>query len=145
MAKKTKRRIPIEQYTNSRNPKIPTQAYIIDDARISEAVTFSFKNSCENHFLLSTWKDRELSDLIKTFKTMESLDWNQIYQHNGLRYKLIDQCPRTLPHGIPPDVSIFELRVNEKSRLFGYRSDNICNIIWFDNNHLALPCGKQRA
>lgn len=98
---------------------------------------FSFKHACSNHFQLSDWQSGEIAELMETFRRMEQLNWHEIHKHRGLNYKQVD--PRTfskdLPEFISPDLSIYEVKVTKRARLFGYRLKNIFHIIWFDRNH----------
>lgn len=105
---------------------------------------FSFKSVCNNHFLLSDWTSRELSDLIQTFKTLESMSWGDIMNQGkkgGLGCCVVNSAhfSKRLPETISPEVSIIEFRVNKKARLFGYRWRNVYHIIWFDRNHDVYP------
>jgi hypothetical protein len=148
MANKGKQKIPQQQLLKGKKSKIPIQAITLKEIpEIDSRVTFSFKNTCDNHCLLSEWTQRELNDLMKTFKTIESLSWNEIRVHPGLQCKHVDQaeCSKPIPSGVPLDVRFLEMRVNDRSRLFAYRTFNICNVVWFDRNHEVLPYHKQRA
>jgi len=108
----------------------------------------SFLHTCDKHFLLSQWRGEELDALIRFFKKVESLTWNQItLGHGGLKYTRIDpkQCSVGLPNNISPDISLFELRVDDLRRVFGHRVGRALRVIWFDNKHAVCPYHKQRA
>ena len=105
----------------------------------------AFSSVCNSHCLISEWYDDELITLINCFKNLESKTWLEIKDDNGLNYepkvKHIDiQRPQTLP----PDANLSSLRVNKKSRLYGYRTQDVFNIIWFDKNHVVCPMNKQK-
>jgi len=105
---------------------------------------FSFKHVSDNHCLLCEWGNPELSELIGTLKTMESLTWSQVRQHKGLNLTGVDHPAYPPPPSVPGDASITEVRVDEKRRLFGYRGGRVFHLIWFDRNHQVCPAGKVR-
>lgn len=109
-----------------------------------EYPVFSFRHVSENHCLLSEWKKDELSELLGAFRTMESLTWNQILGHSGLRFKKIDvtSCSKPLPSNVSDDIPLCEIRVCQKKRIFGYRVNNVFTVIWFDRSHEICPEGK---
>lgn len=103
--------------------------------------TFSFKSCSNNNFKLSEWQPREIDQLIEVFKRLESCTWKEIRRNKGFGYTVVDpesfSCE--LPEFISPDITIIELRVSKRARLFGFRSNNVFNIIWFDRNHEVIP------
>lgn len=127
----------------SKNTKINTVAL---DVRVEKStVLLSFKNVCDRHYQLSEWRKEELKDLIKTFKTIEELTWNEMPHHLGLNYKTnIEFISSLLPQDFLPEANLSEMRVNRESRLLGYRTGNIFNIIWFDRGHKACSKGKRK-
>lgn len=98
---------------------------------------FSFRHADNNRYLLSEWQEDELKSLIETFKKMESLKWSEINKHKGLNCKPVDPdvLPAELPEMVSPDVTILQIRVSKKARIFGYRIKNVFHLIWFDRNH----------
>lgn len=120
------------------------EAAVIAQPQKDNIPVFSFKYVSENHCLLSDWHGNELIELIEAFKIMESLSWNQVLTHSGLRYKKIDKLARPLPRTVSPDVAICEFRICQKKRVLGYRMGNIFRVIWFDRNHEICPIGKNR-
>lgn len=124
--------------------KIPDKAIIVTQPEREDYPVFSFLHSSDQHCLLSDWRGDELSELIKAFKTMEALPWNQLQRHHGLGFKVVDSFSRPLPQAISPDETIFEVRVCQRKRVFGYRAGNVFRIIWFDRNHEICPEGKHR-
>lgn len=122
---------------------IPATATQITAPKVKHPV-FSFRHTSSNHCLLSDWQGTELLELIDTFKKMESLTWNEVLTHKGLQYKVIDKHSRALPPEVSKDVSICEIRICQRKRVFGYRIDDVFRVIWFDRNHEICPEGKQR-
>lgn len=100
---------------------------------------FSFCDACPNHFQLSDWRKDELKALMDTFKDMGGKPWSEVRKIKG--FKAVDPATfsQKLPKYISPDVTIHECRVTGKARLFGHRTDNIFNVIWFDRNHQVYP------
>lgn len=122
--------------------KIPAKATeLFNDIQEGHPV-FSFRYACNNNCLLSDWHGKELDELIDTFKTMESMTWNDLLKHKGLRYKAIDKYTKQLPVNVSPDVTLCEIRVCQKKRIFGFRAGNIFRIIWFDRKHEV--CSERR-
>ncbi len=98
---------------------------------------FSFCDSCPNHFQLSEWQSTELKSLVDTFKNMGKRPWSELKADRGLQIKMVDPkyFSKKLPDFISQDVTIHELRVSKRARIFGHRTGNVFNIIWFDRNH----------
>ena len=123
--------------------KINPKATIPDESR-HEYPVFSFLHVCERHCLLSEWQGQELIELVNAFKKMESVKWNQLFDHPGLNYEKIHKYSKPPPPQVSPDVTVYGFRVSEKKRVFGYRAGNVFRILWFDRNHEVTPYHKQR-
>lgn len=120
--------------------RIPNSAFEAEEENTNGlSPLFSFKHLCTNHFQLHEWGSEELKSLTDTFIKMEQQSWTDIMKQRkrGLGYAVVDPSTfsKSLPRHISPDVSIIEIRVTQKARLFGYRWRNIFNVIWFDRNH----------
>lgn len=77
-----------------------------------EKALLSFSYADDNKFKMSEWlRKNDLNDLIKCFKKVESLTWNDIKKDSGLRYKSIDDITHKLPQNLPEDVELKEIRV----------------------------------
>lgn len=105
---------------------------------------FAFRSTCENHCLLADWGKPELSELIKCFKKFEKLQWKEIIKDSGFQYESPKQVAIKPPSTLPPDASLDSIRVNQRMRLFGYRTQDIFNIIWFDKDHMVCPMDKEK-
>lgn len=121
--------------------RIPESVTVIKDKLKSGYPVLSFKHVSDNHCLLSDWISTEIKELISTFKMLEEVPWNKLHS-TGLRLKAIDSFSKPLPPYISPDETIYEIRVCQKKRVFGYRTDDIFRVIWFDRNHEICPEGK---
>lgn len=141
---------------SKRRPKVRAVSNQIRDKRLSEKAVIapedtgstdhmppvlSFKDVCPNHFQLEEWQGTELKQLVDTLKKLGNSTWQDALKIKGLGIKIVD--PKTfskdLPEYISPDVSIYECRVSQRARLFGYRIRNVFHVIWFDRNHEVYP------
>lgn len=131
---------------NKKNNKIPAKATELHkQSTDNETPVFSFKHVCENHCQLSEWQKQELSILIGTFKAMENLCWKDVRKSAGLNMKPVtDSIVYSLPHSVPSDATIQEVKVDDGKRLFGYRAGRVFCIIWFDRNHEVIPYHKAK-
>lgn len=105
----------------------------------------AFSSACDKHCLLSSWQSRELDELIGYFKLVEKLLWKEIImESNGLDYEEHHYIALPKPHSLPPDTSLHSMRVTQRMRVFGYRTQDFFNIIWFDRNHIVCPVDKPK-
>jgi hypothetical protein len=133
---------------NKQQSRIPEQATqlnrpsSIDD----EHPSFRFTYADKNRWLLSDWTSSEINDLIEGLKKIEKYTWGQIKGHGskkrgesvGTGYKLISLYP-SLPHNIPENEQFSEMRIDEKKRIFKFRLQSVCYIIWFDRDRSVCP------
>jgi len=127
--------------------KILPEAFIVPDEPRIEYPVFSFIHVSTQHCLLSEWKSNELIELLTALKHMESITWNQLPNHKGLDFTKIDtnRLSKPLPSNVSPEVSVYEISVCPKKRIFGYRIyGNIFRILWFDREHEVVPFRKVR-
>jgi len=110
----------------------------------NETPTFSFKHVCNNHCQLLEWQKQELSQLVNTFKIMESLMWKEVRKHQGLNLHPISRPVYPLPTSVPEDAILEEVKVDEEERIFGYRGGRVFYLIWFDRAHEVCPENKVR-
>lgn len=140
-----KRRIP-EQITSTRDkikthPKAP--CFSLNEGY--PVVTFRYRDENKYTFLKASFEDLK-SFLAFVFK-LEKYTWQQIYEtagkeKSGFGYTPVpkDRLPN-LPSGVPDDATVFELRVNQKARVFAFRGsphrgeNDFCCVIWYDTNH----------
>jgi len=112
-----------------------------DDWDRDKPLLFSFRDTDKNRFVLWDLVKKELKELVKTFKLMEQLGWQGVFQHSGLKPEIHkqEQLRFKLPVDLSPDVDIYSFRFSEKGRIFGYRIKNVFYLIWFDRNHDVYP------
>lgn len=104
---------------------------------------FAFSSCCDRHCLLSEWQKRELVELISFFKKVEKLNWKNILINDALNYESHNFTDLPPPSTLPPDASLDSMRVTQKMRVYGYRTQDVFNIIWFDREHKVCPMGKK--
>ena len=136
------RKIDKPQKTNT--SKIPDKALSLKASHDDEKAKLTFSKTCDTHCQLSEWHDNELDALISCFKKLEGMPWRDIKKDAGLKYESISSTCIPRPSTLPPDASLDSLRVTVKSRLYGYRTQEFFNIIWFDKNHIVCTLDKQR-
>lgn len=121
------------------NPKATENSYSTND----DFCRFVFSFTCERHCLLSDWQKIELSELIGFFKKLELQTWKDIFKDDGLNYESHSWIALPRPRALPPDASLDSMRVTQRMRLYGYRTQNFFNIIWFDREHKVCPTDKE--
>lgn len=134
----------IDKPKKGKRSRIPIEATQLKTSYDDDFGRFAFSSVCENHCLLEDWQKAELERLIYCFKKIESLTWKQIKKDSGLDYESHSYIAVPRPQTLPPDASLDSIRVNLKMRLFGYRTQNVFNIIWFDKNHIVCPEDKTK-
>ncbi len=105
---------------------------------------FAFSSVCERHCLLSSWIKQELDELIVYFKKVEKLLWKEILRDPGLVYEEISHIALPRPASLPPDASLYSMKVAGRLRVYGYRTQDVFNIIWFDRLHEVCPVDKTK-
>lgn len=103
----------------------------------------SFLSACDTHCLLCNWQKDELTELMGCFKKVERTLWKNILKDDGLNYESHNQIDLPPPPALPPDASLDSMRVTQRMRLYGYRTQDVFNIIWFDRLHEVCPEGKK--
>lgn len=95
---------------------------------------------------LSEWDKERLKTLSAFFQKLTQSSWQEIYasggkggSKSGFGYTIHQDLQR-LPsqevvETISPDITFFELRVNQKSRVHGFRTKNAFMLIWLDQHH----------
>lgn len=139
---KKKPRLAQEEKRKIHGRTISDEAFEVTDGKGSTdhlPPVFTFVDTCNSHFLLEDWQGDELRSLISTLKDLGRMTWREIQQLKG--FKIVDQTTfsKELPRNISPDVTIYECRVSKRARIFGHRSKNQYNIVWFDRNHEVYP------
>ena len=92
-----------------------------------------FSHCDDNKHQLWNLEKSELKKFISYAKKIESLQWQQIKTSKGLHYETLSSV--RAPSYIDSNVVVKSMRVDDKFRLVGYRSEEFYYILWFDNNH----------
>lgn len=135
-----KRRIPNQD--KKKGHRLPTKVTEVKHPGPTNNLSpvFSFSSTCKQLYQLSSLQKDELDVLINSLQIMSKLSWKEVLKHSGLRYKgPIEHYNGKLPEWLDDDVELFEFRFSRRGRVFGYRTGQIFNIIWFDRNHEVNP------
>lgn len=130
----------LKQKSNVTKIKTDLKETNYDSRRGKLAFEFASDNKC----CLSEWHNRELKLLIDSFKKIERLTWNEVFNDTGLNWERNKNIAIQLPTNIPKDVKLYSFRVNGKMRVYGYRAQEFFYIIWFDRNHIICPKNKPK-
>jgi len=97
---------------------------------------------------LSEWDKDELVCLSNTIEKINKMNWNQIHTDGGLRYKSIDDSKdiplNNIKRIISKDIKFYELRVNQKARIVGFRIESTFFLCWLDRNHRICKCKSNK-
>lgn len=106
-------------------------------------VTLKYFDSSYECF--SEWKENELKDFSNFIKTINQMTWNEIYKSGGKNNKTglgytVHTHKEVLPNQrllrtISEDITFFELRVNQKARVHGFRVKSAFYLVWLDRGH----------
>jgi hypothetical protein len=92
----------------------------------------------------SSWSKPEMSLFWHFNKEIHSKSWQDVYStarkknKTGLAYTIIPKgkYPNSVfTKNLSSDITTFELRVNQKIRVHGFRNKNVFYICWLDKNH----------
>jgi hypothetical protein len=108
-----------------------------DDAPIFVSLRF-----VDNQFeCLFDWDKGQMNDFWGFQRDVHKLTWRQLKQQSGstgFGYTIIP-CSLYPASGIrnelSEDINFFELRVNQKARVHGFRIKSIFYLCWLDRNH----------
>lgn len=107
-------------------------------------VIISFLHLQNSYQCFSEWSKQEMNDFWNFYTKVHEYTWTQIYasarksNKNGLAYTVIDKKMYPSPEfktTLSEDITIFELRVNQKARVHGFRNKSVFYICWLDRNH----------
>lgn len=92
-----------------------------------------FSHCDDNKYQLQRLNKEEIKKFVSYVKKVETLKWQQIKTHKGLKYETLSDI--TPPSYIDENITIKSMRVDGKFRVVGFRSNEFYYILWFDNNH----------
>ena len=95
----------------------------------------------------SEWTSQEMKAFWNFNESIHNTSWQEVYasarkkNKTGLAYTIIDkkQYPKTgFAQQLSEDITLFELRLNQKIRIHGFRHKSIFYICWLDREHKLL-------
>lgn len=97
----------------------------------------------------SKWTRDEMKAFTDFVRKINGMSWNQIYQTGRRKNKTgfaytVHTNREKLPNskvldGISEDINFFELRVNQKARVHGFRIKSTFFLVWLDREHSIYP------
>jgi hypothetical protein len=132
-----------------------TQIYINKDATSlfnpntegnSAYVFISLRFIQSDHQCFNEWTKQEMKDFWSFNSSIHDKTWSLVYgsatknkrNKSGLGYTVmdIDNYPNIkFKKQLSPDITIFELRVNKRIRVHGFRDESVFYICWLDKEH----------
>ncbi|KAB2335102.1 MAG6450 family protein [Bacillus mesophilum] len=139
--KKDKRKRIKEPTTKSRkgSTRIPEPEVLV--STINENPTISFLHLCEKNCQLQDLGKQDLKQLSKFLKRISCMTWSQIRNSDGIKMKKIPtySLAYSLPASVSEEEEIFEMRVSDGHRLWGFQNRATFYVIWFDPTHSVCP------
>ncbi|RSK41324.1 hypothetical protein [Mangrovimonas spongiae] len=92
----------------------------------------------------SEWSNQEMASFWNFNELIHNTTWQLVYasarkrNKSGLAYTVIDKknYPKTqFSNKLSDDVTLFELRLNQKIRVHGFRHKSIFYLCWLDRSH----------
>jgi hypothetical protein len=96
----------------------------------------------------SDWSKTEMKSFWAFVDKAHQYTWQNVRDQSrktdksGLAYTImtVKQYPDSeFKKSLDPDITIFELRVNEKARVHCFRDKAVCYVCWLDRNHRIAP------
>lgn len=121
------------------NHRIPEPEPVI--STFNNLPTISFFHLCDRNGQLSDLGKQDLKQLASFLRRMSSMSWSQIRTSDGIKMKKIPSysLAYTLPSSVSEDEEIFEMRVSQEHRLWGFQNNGTFYVIWFDPTHSVCP------
>lgn len=130
MANKTPRSKPAPF---GRIPDAMTDAFV-------KRPSICFYHFSESHKGLEDASHDFLVRMIRQFKIMASMTWEQIYAHKGLGW---DEVPsHAMKWRIPTALTretLNHIKISKRGRIWGYRERDTFHVVWLDPNHEVTP------
>lgn len=137
--KNKKRRIKEPVKKRKGHQRIPEPQLV--ESTFNSFPNISFFHLCERNGQLHDLRRQDLKQLANFLRRLSAMTWSQIRTSDGIKMKKIPRYSLTYP--VPPSVSeeeeIFELRVSQEHRLWGFQHNGTFYVIWFDPTHAVCP------
>lgn len=133
-----KGRIPKSIPTNTLTKKKDVLGLATDGENSDEKNAYiALKYYDKSYEDLSEWQREELKELSNKIDLINKLTWSQVKRNSSLRYKDVSNANK-LPVSknlLSEDITYCEMRITDKARIFGFRSNSIFFLCWLDRNH----------
>lgn len=133
--------------SNKKNKFIDNRALALenfDKEGNASKVLISIKHLQPDFECFSEWTKQEMQLFWSFNSDLHNKSWQQVYstarksKKTGLAYTVLSkkQYPKSnFTKLLSRDITLFELRVNKKIRVHGFRHKFIFHICWLDKNH----------
>jgi len=105
-------------------------------------VYISLKYFDGSYECFSEWQSRDLKTFTKFIDKLREHTWEDVKKSDGFRYTELNRAElpkKRILTIISPETTIFELRVNQKARVHGFKVQSVFFLIWLDRNHKINP------
>lgn len=115
----------------------------------TERPYISLKYYDPNFECFSKWGKTELKGFTKLITTIAESNWDDIPKHKGLGHTILDVSTlknstakskiNVLRKNLSADINFFELRVNQKARVHGFKINETFHLVFLDRGHKVCP------
>lgn len=126
----------------------PTRLHDWSQEGNNAMVFVSLRHLQHDHECFSDWSKVEMKTFWNFMDKVHQYTWQDLLssggksQKTGLGYTVIplENYPDSIfRKDLDPLINIFELRVDQKSRVHCFRHKSVCYICWLDKNHAICP------
>lgn len=149
MAKKIKANTNINKTAGNKYSLSEIEARFLGVDGNDDKAFITLKYFDSSYQCFSEWTTSELRDFTNFIDTINKMTWNEIYKSGGKTNKTglgytVHTNKKVLPNprlleAISEDITFFELRVNEKARVHGFRVKSAFYLVWLDRGHKIYP------
>lgn len=115
-----------------------------DEAQVLVSIRFlQYSHQC-----FSDWQKQEMKAFWSFIDSIHNQTWAQVYNTSGKSGKTglaytktkLDSYPNSdFKKGLDPQITMFELRIDNVKRVHGFRHKSIFYICWLDKGHTIFP------
>ena len=116
----------------------------INDEGNDKPIFISHKYLQHKFQCFADWEKKEMNDYWGFNDTLHTMTWQNVFAQGGkknktgLGYTVIKRNvypDSDFKRKLSQEITLFELRVNEKARVHGFRMRSIFFLCWLDRNH----------
>jgi hypothetical protein len=129
-----------------KGPEIKSNKNRIPEPSLNETTynkfpNISFSHLCESKGQLQDLSKQDLKQLSNFLRRISSMTWAQIRSSDGVKMKKIPRhsLSYALPQTVSEDEDIFEMRVSQEHRIWGFPNNGTFYVVWFDPTHAVCP------